>query len=37
MGCMAVARLNEAPYRGFSMLGDIQQPTRYDPKLTLAR
>lgn len=25
------------PYRGFSMLGDIQQPPRYDQKLTLAR
>lgn len=23
----------QAPYRGFKMLGDIQQPPRYDPKL----
>jgi hypothetical protein len=25
----------QAPYRGFKMLGDIQQPPRYDPKLQL--
>jgi len=23
----------QAPYRGFKMLGDIQQPPRHDPKL----
>jgi hypothetical protein len=25
----------QAPYRGFKMLGDIQQPPRLDPKLSL--
>jgi hypothetical protein len=25
----------QAPYRGFKMLGDIQQPPRYDDKLSL--
>lgn len=25
----------QAPYRGFKMLGDIQQPPRMDPKLML--
>lgn len=25
-----------APYRGFSMLGDIRQPPRYDPKISIA-
>jgi hypothetical protein len=25
----------QAPYRGFNMLGDIQDPPRYDPNLQL--